>query len=137
MKKLTGGSNGASSGDPGAENESLSLSAFSSLLSDNMKDRFFPKGNIVYREGEIGNSMLFVNSGKLEVTTRDGYKVEVSAGNFVGEGALVSPERTRNATVSDVGIFKIASGRYFLGCPANFVCLGEVRYSCARYRDFS
>jgi len=87
------------------------------------------------KEGEIGNSMLFINSGKLEITTKDGYRVEVSAGNFIGEGyvasdrvwctrireclrqhlnsliydcfplsdliarALISPERTRNATV--------------------------------------
>lgn len=33
--------------------------------------------------------MLFVNSGKLEVQTKDGYTVEVQAGNFVGEGYVV------------------------------------------------
>lgn len=38
-----------------------------------MKDRYYPKGRVLYKEGEIGNSMLFVNSGMLEVTTKDGY----------------------------------------------------------------
>lgn len=85
LKKLTG-SPGVKSRDTDKENEALSLSEFSSLLSDNMQDRYFPSGQILYKEGEIGNSMLFVNSGKLEVTTKDGYVVEVQAGNFVGEG---------------------------------------------------
>ena len=66
---MTGSSKG---GDPSTANESLSLSAFSNLLSDNLKDKYFPTGKVIYKEGEIGNSMLFINSGKLEVNTKDG-----------------------------------------------------------------
>ena len=83
---MTGSPNITTGDSAGKENEALSLSDFSSLLSDNMKDKYFSKDQILYKEGEIGNSMLFINSGKLEVTTKDGYKVEVQAGNFVGEG---------------------------------------------------
>jgi serine/threonine protein kinase len=87
LKRLTGSSGLGADGDSaGKENEALSLSEFSSLLSDNMKDRYFPRDHILFKEGEIGNSMVFVNSGKLEVTTKDGYVVEVHAGSFVGEG---------------------------------------------------
>jgi hypothetical protein len=65
LKKLTGPSTVSLKGSNRPE-DSLSLSDFSSLLSDNMKDRYFPKGNVLYREGELGNSMLFINSGMLE-----------------------------------------------------------------------
>lgn len=92
LKKLTGSS--ASPDDSGTENASLSLSAFSNLLAENLKDQYFPKGRVLYKEGEIGNSMLFINSGKLEVNTKDGYKVEVHAGNFVGEGYVLRWLRT-------------------------------------------
>jgi Cyclic nucleotide-binding domain len=85
LTKLTGTAS-VTTGDPSGGDESLSLSAFSILLSESMKDRYFPKGAVLYQEGEIGNSMLFINSGKLEVSTKDEYKIEVKAGNFVGEG---------------------------------------------------
>jgi CRP-like cAMP-binding protein len=74
LKKLTGPSESRTNEDENdLGGEQLSLSAFSNLLSENMKDRYFPKGRVLYKEGEIGNSMLFVNSGMLEVTTKDGY----------------------------------------------------------------
>lgn len=100
LKKFTGGAgieldpNASSSGD-----DNLSLSAFSTMLSENMKDKYFPKGEIVYKEGEEGNSMLFINSGMLEVNTKGGYTLQIKAGNFIGEGALISPDKSRNATV--------------------------------------
>lgn len=97
LKRLTGSVDAGSS--VGKENDALSLSEFSSLLSENMKDRYYPRDHLLYKEGEIGNSMLFVNSGKLEVTTKDGYVVEVYPGSFVGEGALISADSRRNATV--------------------------------------
>ena len=87
LGKLTGSS--AVQGDPGTANESLSLSAFSNLLSDNLKDQYFPKGKVIYKEGEIGNSMLFINSGKLEVNTKDGC-VSLSFVMILGELAMFS-----------------------------------------------
>lgn len=38
-------------------NKLLSLSGFSNLLGENMVNRYFPRGHIMYREGEIGNHM--------------------------------------------------------------------------------
>lgn len=50
-------------------NKPLSLSGFSELLGENMKNVYFPGGHTIYEEGDIGNHMYFINSGIIEVTT--------------------------------------------------------------------
>ena len=80
----------------------LSLSGFSDLLSVNMKNKHLPKGHVVYREGDVGNHMYFINSGTIEVTTKDGSKTRRGPGDFFGEGALVNPRNTRSATIETV-----------------------------------
>jgi serine/threonine protein kinase len=78
----------------------LSLSGFSDLLGENMKNRYFPKGHVVYQEGEIGNVMYFINSGSIEVYTRDGFtKILRKPGDFFGEGALMHPKKIRSASI--------------------------------------
>eukprot|EP00550_Attheya_septentrionalis_P001543 CAMPEP_0198291050 /NCGR_PEP_ID=MMETSP1449-20131203/8707_1 /TAXON_ID=420275 /ORGANISM="Attheya septentrionalis, Strain CCMP2084" /LENGTH=853 /DNA_ID=CAMNT_0043989641 /DNA_START=254 /DNA_END=2815 /DNA_ORIENTATION=+ len=82
--------------------QTLSLSGFSDLVSENMKNKFFPKGHIVYKEGEKGDHMYFINSGTIEVSCSDGSVVQRSHGNFFGEGALLHPEATRSASIKCV-----------------------------------
>lgn len=77
----------------------LSLSGFSDLLSENMKNRHFPKGHLIYKEGDIGNAMYFINSGSVEVYTHDGSRQVRHTGDFFGEGALMHPKRVRSASV--------------------------------------
>ena len=48
-----------------ATNDKLDLTVFSNLLSDNMKNRYYPKNSIIYSEGEQGHSMYFINSGNV------------------------------------------------------------------------
>lgn len=84
------------------EDETLTLSAFSDLLSEHMQNRYFEKGHTIYREGEEGNEMFFINSGVVEISTKDGFKLRLQQGDFVGEGALLSPNKTRSATVKCV-----------------------------------
>jgi serine/threonine protein kinase len=81
---------------PGAP---LSLSGFSDLLSENMKNRYFDAGQVVYTEGDVGNHMYFINSGTIEVTTSDGSTARRSQGDFFGEGALLHPKRIRSASI--------------------------------------
>jgi hypothetical protein len=38
-------------------NKPLSLSGFSNLLGENMVNRYFPRGHVMYKEGEVGNHM--------------------------------------------------------------------------------
>eukprot|EP00546_Thalassionema_frauenfeldii_P014360 CAMPEP_0178916536 /NCGR_PEP_ID=MMETSP0786-20121207/12704_1 /TAXON_ID=186022 /ORGANISM="Thalassionema frauenfeldii, Strain CCMP 1798" /LENGTH=692 /DNA_ID=CAMNT_0020589903 /DNA_START=291 /DNA_END=2369 /DNA_ORIENTATION=- len=82
--------------------EQLSLAGFSDLLSENMKNRYFPKGHVMYREGDIGNHMYFINSGTIEVTYKEGTKERRSNGDFFGEGALLHPRKIRSATIQCV-----------------------------------
>ena len=49
----------------GFGDEQLSLAEFSNLLAENMKNRYFPKGHVIYKEGDIGNNMFFRKYGFL------------------------------------------------------------------------
>ena len=84
------------------DSQHLSLSGFSDLLSENMKNRYYPAGHIVYREGEKGNKMYFINSGRIEISTKDGHQATSEQGDFFGEGALMSKKGRRSATVKCV-----------------------------------
>lgn len=81
------------------KSKNLSLSGFSNLLGENMVNRYFPRGHTIYREGEEGNHMYFINSGIIEVTTKDGSRVRRRQGDFFGEGALLHPKKIRSATI--------------------------------------
>jgi len=78
---------------------SLSMSDYHDLLSLNMKHRYFPTGHTIYREGDIGDHMYFINSGTIQVTTNNGSNAMRTTGDFFGEGALLHPKRTRSATI--------------------------------------
>lgn len=93
----------------------LSLSGFSSLLSENMKNKYYPKGHTIYMQGDIGNHMYIINSGVVEVRTKDGSVAKRGPGNFFGEGALFHPSKRRSATtkcLTPVHLFEI-SREYF------------------------
>lgn len=99
VKKLTGEGTSENISD-GSSDQQMSLSEFSNFLSDNMKNRYFPKGHVIYHEGEEGHSMFFINSGSVEVYTSDGFrKVLREPGSFFGEGALLNRQKTRSASI--------------------------------------
>jgi serine/threonine protein kinase len=77
----------------------MNMNEFNNLLSENMKHRYFPKGYCVYREGDVGNHMYFINSGTIEVTTGQGSRAQRGQGDFFGEGALLHPRKIRSATI--------------------------------------
>ncbi|KAL7520944.1 hypothetical protein ACHAWX_005637 [Stephanocyclus meneghinianus] len=79
--------------------DTMTMSDYSDLLSENMKQRYFPKGHFVYHEGDKGDHMYFINSGTVEVITSDGIKNNRHAGDFFGEGALLHPLGTRSSTI--------------------------------------
>ena len=81
-------------------NHKLSLSGFSDLLADSMKNRYFNKGDVIYREGDTGECMYFIDSGTITVETSTGSIVERHRGDFFGEGALLHPKKLRSATIT-------------------------------------
>jgi len=69
----------------------LSLSDVSFLLtSENMKNKYFSKGQVVYEEGDAGDSMYLINSGSVEVTTKDGFKKLRKQGEIFGEDVMLT-----------------------------------------------
>ena len=69
--------------------------------------RVFKDGELIIREGEYGDCMYVIQSGKVQVTTHrlEGKEVliaELSEGDFFGEMAVFEKE-TRSATVKAKG----------------------------------
>lgn len=77
----------------------LSLSEFSYLLSEHMKNVYLPAGHIIFEEGDEGDSMFFINSGRVEVTTKEGFTAITDQGDFFGEGVLLKKDGRRTATI--------------------------------------
>jgi len=61
----------------------------------------FPKGTVLFREGELGKEMFVVHSGKVSISKRvrevDKLLATLGPGEFFGEMAIIS-NRPRNAT---------------------------------------
>ena len=79
---------------------SMDLSDFSNLLGNSISHKHFPAGQVVYQEGEKGNNMYFIESGSIQVVTKDGSVAVRHQGDFFGEGVLLHPDATRDATIT-------------------------------------
>lgn len=80
-------------------NVSMDLSDFSNLLGDSVRHRYFSAGQIVHRQGEQGDCMYFIESGSVQVVTKDGSVAVRHQGDFFGEGALLRADTTRSTTI--------------------------------------
>lgn len=67
-------------------------------LQTNVRERTFKKGDVIYKEGDVGKSMFLVNDGRLEVKHGDVSVHEYFNGDSFGESSLVF-ERPRSSTV--------------------------------------
>jgi CRP-like cAMP-binding protein len=97
----------AETDDSSTENDAstakvMSLSAFSDLLGDHMVNKFFPRGHVVYHEGDIGEHMYFINSGTVAVSTEDGFHATLGHGDTFGEGGLLNENKKRSATIKTI-----------------------------------
>lgn len=78
----------------------LSLSDVSFLLTtENMKNRYFPRGQVIYNEGDAGDSLYLINSGTVEVTTKDGFKKVREQGEIFGEDVMMGAGESHASTV--------------------------------------
>jgi CRP-like cAMP-binding protein len=73
----------------------LSLTDFSQLFS-RLGHEHYKRGDIVYGPGDSGDKMYFINSGKVDILTKEGHLVSILRhGDFFGEGSLLE-DRIRN-----------------------------------------
>lgn len=73
----------------------LTLSEFSQLFS-RLNNVHVPKGHFLFKAGDDGDAMYFINSGKVEVLTRKGQLVSIlRQGDFFGEGSLLEEDNKR------------------------------------------
>ena len=73
----------------------LSLSSFSKVLTG-LKHKHYPRGHIVFRAGDVGDAMYFINSGKVEIQTKKGKLIHILRhGDFFGEGSLLEEDNRR------------------------------------------
>uniref|UniRef100_A0A7S2EJ89 Calmodulin n=1 Tax=Trieres chinensis TaxID=1514140 RepID=A0A7S2EJ89_TRICV len=90
--------------------EGLSLSDFSKVFV-RLKHKHFPRGHVIFRAGEEGDAMYFINSGKVEIQTRKGQLVAILRhGDFFGEGSLMDEQNRRFTTAkcsTPVDVIKI------------------------------
>jgi len=103
-------SNNEDQDDTSSSNGGLSLSDFSQLCGG-LKHKHYPKGHIIFRAGDIGTAMFFINSGKVEIQTRKGQLVHILRhGDFFGEGSMLEKKNHRFSTAkctTPVDVIKI------------------------------
>ncbi len=81
-------------------------------MEDGRLGKVYPDGAVIIREGETGDRMFMIQSGRVRVTRQaDGDDVtltELGAGDFFGEMALIERE-VRSATVRALGEVSLLS----------------------------
>lgn len=76
----------------------LSFNHFSDLVGQNIRSMHFPRGHVVYREDDDGDYMYFINSGTLEVSTKDGFTTKIGQGDYFGKGGVLGKKRRTTIT---------------------------------------
>jgi len=96
----------------------LSLSDFSQLFS-RLSHQHYKRGDYIYNPGDNGHAMYFINSGKVEITTKKGHLVSIlRIGDFFGEGSLLEDRNHRitsarcSTPVDVIAVSKDDFGRY-------------------------
>ncbi len=84
------------------------ISLFAGLTSDQLTDvadRLIPArfraGDVVYREGEVGDRLYLIESGAVRLASRQGGAVSLSGGDFFGESSLLTGDPHRVTAVAD------------------------------------
>lgn len=105
-------------------------------LLDRMKLRRYKRGEVIFREGDVGDQLYVIRKGSVKISRRnregqDVVQTYIAAGNYLGEMALLSEESMpRTATVTTV-------------VPCEVVTLGKedflrvIRANHSEYERFS
>ena len=76
----------------------MSFDNFSDIIGQNMKSIHFKKGQVIYNEDDEGDYMYFINSGTIEVSTKDGFRTRQGQGSMFGKGGIMGRKRRTTIT---------------------------------------
>ncbi len=81
-------------------------------MEDGKLGKTYQDGETIVREGEVGDRMFIIQSGRARVTRKidgqDIFLAELKAGDFFGEMAIINKE-VRSATVQAAGEVRLLS----------------------------
>ena len=126
--------------------KSFDTAAFLTFINREKKAVYFPEKQIIFSEGERGDSVFYIERGtvKLTVTSKQGKEAIIgvfSRGDFFGESCIASnqPVRLHNAvTLTEVRVVKIGRSaiiRVLVG--GGDACYGFVTYLLGRNTQMS
>jgi len=76
----------------------MSFDNFSDIIGQSMKSIHFKKGQVIYNEDDEGDYMYFINSGTIEVSTKDGFRTRQGQGSMFGKGGIMGRKRRTTIT---------------------------------------
>ena len=96
-----------------------------------MTNKQYKKGEVIFHEGDIGNTLYQINEGKVDIYLCHGESdqkllTELSAGKFFGEMAVIEayPRSATAVAMADTDVTEIASGEvaeYFKAQPDKII----------------
>ena len=78
--------------------DKMSFNNFSDLVGENLESVHFPTGHVIYKEGDDGDFVYFINSGTIEVSTKDGFRTKKGQGAYFGKGGILGRKRKTTIT---------------------------------------
>lgn len=115
-----------------------------SKVSQVTKERFCPKGTVLFKEGDSGDAFYLLKEGKVEVLKKDGDAEKViktlshtDKDSFFGEMALVggAPRNATLRTATDSTVMVIAKGDFDMMLRLNsFIALRIMTALSSRFR---
>jgi CRP/FNR family transcriptional regulator, cyclic AMP receptor protein len=108
-----------------------------------LKSQFFAKDEIIFRQGEAGNRLYIIQSGKVKICNlaEDGGELVfgfLTSGDLLGEMAVIDggPRSTTATTVENTSALMLErqSFLHFLRCVPE-ASLGVINLLCRRLRD--
>jgi len=90
------------------DDSKMSFTSFTDLVGENLKSVHFPRGHVIYKEGDDGDYVYFINSGTIEVSTKDGFRTKKGQGAYFGKGGILGRKRKTTITcTTPVNVLKM------------------------------
>lgn len=78
-------------------------------ITEHITLEYFPEGYVLFKEGDVGDALYLVKSGKVQITKQDKVLAELIEGDFFGEMALMdaAPRNANAILLEDSELFRL------------------------------